>query len=993
MTDIEKIKIQSKEEVEILWYLKKISWYRNTLNQLLQNESLESSEISENKAIIKKLNKIIHIIETYSTWYQEYLNNFWASWLSSKYSVFNLSKTAYRALPYNFLVWLKTKALNQMLRESIDLVKDFNHYLRDNKIDEEVLRHSDLFESKVVWEDELETTLTLNYQKKKWSHDRIILDGIQNHLPHDSKWSETSVEFFDQKTHSRVSISNVDGLDSENITKLRFSDDGIWYDLKNLIYFFSTKSDQVESAGQFGEWLKMISAASIRENENIEFESQNRKATPFTKPVVIEWSGEDDNHNLEKLCYKVQHLERKAPFIWSRTTFHNPSKGLVKSAKNIWEKVLYFRKNYTPLQSTSYWDIVSEWKSIYVKWIYISEIEWKTLFSYNFNNIDVNRDRDFVKEKEYTKHISSIIEETNNEETVRKILQYNLLNDSSTLEISGRPNVRYKDLWQKVLCDICEVDDVKKIAVTISSSDDTRSIKAMGYKVFKVSWAAYDLLQSLWALTVDDVAKLEKNYTVETSFTLDYMKEKRWPQKTLIDILQNHLPEDSWWSKINVTLVDKDWRTRNLKSYLWIYGDNTIKDVIFSDNWKWYDVNYVTLLKSWKSKNRSAVWQFGEWLKMAATSALRDWMWLEYKSRNWSAVADKTPINVDWEDSEKLIFHVNEKNTDQVKQGSITKLTNISQWFLKELNGIDKLFLQFNTSIVPVQVLKTKSYPFKANGMNWVVFVKWVRITDKYSENLLFNYSFETDSIVRDRDHIDRKEVQKLVLQLQSKTEDMLYINEIIKAATEEFKDFQDLKTDWEHFEFLKFESVNPWLRADIFKRNFWENAIIVDTQSSKAIEEARYLWYNPIVIKANIWAVLKKWWIRTVSEVIEENNAKFHFIDIEDLSDEEREMLKKHELIDPYLEWNTPVPIKIYTHRDSDTSVKMTLWFWSPTQKIIWIRQSILSDQLEFFDTYIHEKAHQITWAADESREHFTYVSKHYSKMMIAVLKDEWKL
>jgi len=32
----------------------------------------------------------------------------------------------------------------------------------------------------------------------------------------------------------------------------------------------------------------MISAASIRENENIEFESQNRKATPFTKPVVIE---------------------------------------------------------------------------------------------------------------------------------------------------------------------------------------------------------------------------------------------------------------------------------------------------------------------------------------------------------------------------------------------------------------------------------------------------------------------------------------------------------------------------------------------------------------------------------------------------------------------------------------------------------------------------------------------------------------------------------
>ncbi|HIH12608.1 MAG: hypothetical protein QT02_C0006G0031 [archaeon GW2011_AR9] len=41
----------------------------------------------------------------------------------------------------------------------------------------------------------IETSLTTDYRKERWGLERIVLDGISNHLPADSKGTTVSVKF------------------------------------------------------------------------------------------------------------------------------------------------------------------------------------------------------------------------------------------------------------------------------------------------------------------------------------------------------------------------------------------------------------------------------------------------------------------------------------------------------------------------------------------------------------------------------------------------------------------------------------------------------------------------------------------------------------------------------------------------------------------------------------------------------------------------------
>ncbi len=41
----------------------------------------------------------------------------------------------------------------------------------------------------------IDTSINLSYQAKAWGVDKIALDGIQNHLPSDSRGSKVKVEF------------------------------------------------------------------------------------------------------------------------------------------------------------------------------------------------------------------------------------------------------------------------------------------------------------------------------------------------------------------------------------------------------------------------------------------------------------------------------------------------------------------------------------------------------------------------------------------------------------------------------------------------------------------------------------------------------------------------------------------------------------------------------------------------------------------------------
>ncbi|MDR2540317.1 MAG: hypothetical protein LBD11_00630 [Candidatus Peribacteria bacterium] len=328
--------------------LSKVSAQRRYLLEILNNiekeEEMNKIHVDEGEIIIKtldeskvkdKIRKTIHIIDSYVPDFQKFLNEeYLPQKEKAKFALYNKIKTRFK------WGWKKGKGygLETISNTISEVIKDVKlaqnadyqlQLLQDNDVK---FFSNNGGESTVEKKEQLETTLTLDYQKKKRGASRIILDGIQNHLPGDSKGEHAYIHFFDEDQQQRISLKEAQQT-SNRLSKIRFVDDGIGYDLKNLLFFFSTKENDKDAVGQFGEGIKMIATASLREGVEIEFESQNRRAKPTTKEVLLE--SNKSTRTMQQLCYDVEYLKRERPFIGSKTTFHNPSRELINLAKGV----------------------------------------------------------------------------------------------------------------------------------------------------------------------------------------------------------------------------------------------------------------------------------------------------------------------------------------------------------------------------------------------------------------------------------------------------------------------------------------------------------------------------------------------------------------------------------------------------------------------------------------------------------------------------------
>ena len=186
---------------------------------------------------------------------------------------------------------------------------------------------------------EIETSLTLDYRRSAWGIERIVLDSISNHLPEDSKGTGTSVRL-KQDGHF-VDLKDADR--SKPTEEVVFEDNGSGYDAGLLSVLFSPKAADALSVGQFGEGLKMVSAAALRNGLNVEYISRNWRASPYTKPETI------DGHRINRLCFKV--TENGDNLEGSRTVFSNPSEALIAEIFELSNKVLALNGQYTELHN------------------------------------------------------------------------------------------------------------------------------------------------------------------------------------------------------------------------------------------------------------------------------------------------------------------------------------------------------------------------------------------------------------------------------------------------------------------------------------------------------------------------------------------------------------------------------------------------------------------------------------------------------------------
>ncbi|MFA6533715.1 MAG: hypothetical protein WCT37_00920 [Patescibacteria group bacterium] len=381
-----------------------------------------------------------------------------------------------------------------------------NFYLADALRPTGVKFDWDVAETEV--EKELDTSLTLEYEKDKWGVDRIVLDGIQNHMPGDSGGSQVKIQFLVAGEWLDWQAGNQPS--TESIKAIRFSDDGRGFDVAHLQLLASSKTKNRESVGQFGEGMKMAAAACLRNNIKQTLESRNWLAEPIAKGVYL------DNERVQQLAFKVTEFKDRKPIVGSRTTYRDIPPEFIEAVKNIQEKVLYFDKDYQPLDATAEGDIVRVGGGkIYVKGFQVTDREKDNLiFSYDLP-LDTSRDREMLEVNNLKENIGRLLGQTNSAEVVAALLDRAGTDyDTGYFEfqdISASSAFENRELWRQVFE---KRYGQEKVVLKSHCGQDWAAIEArfMGYRVVRLNSKITETMRACGILYDYEVAHSETNF-------------------------------------------------------------------------------------------------------------------------------------------------------------------------------------------------------------------------------------------------------------------------------------------------------------------------------------------------------------------------------------------------------------------------------------------------------------------------------------------------
>ena len=117
------------------------------------------------------------------------------------------------------------------------------------------------------------TSIRDDYRHEAWDSDlRLALDGLQNHLPKDSNGTKCYIQFLVDNKWVDIETAK---QNRDKIKEVRFVDNGAGFFIDNLIFLGSNKTSEDDSAGQFGEGLKLIAKEATAKGYDMEIQSQN----------------------------------------------------------------------------------------------------------------------------------------------------------------------------------------------------------------------------------------------------------------------------------------------------------------------------------------------------------------------------------------------------------------------------------------------------------------------------------------------------------------------------------------------------------------------------------------------------------------------------------------------------------------------------------------------------------------------------------------------
>lgn len=335
----------------------------------------------------------------------------------------------------------------------------------------------------------LETSYTLSHRAKKWGLRRMLLDAIANHTPADSGGTSIRIEF---KMPRERWVDAYDwmawqpGKNYDRAVETRITDDGQGYHFTNLMYASSDKPQAEIAMGQFGEGLKLLSAAALRTDDiRIKFRSQNWVASPFAS--VPKQVGRKDE---KVLCMQV--LEGVQPIDGSVTTIRGMNAELGLLLQHLDNYVLTLREDLTYLHSVDGTHMFRESRrrimpngAVFNKDVHITDsFASQLLFSYNLQTDDISPDRDNVNREVLRGSVVRLVRTTTNRQVIEGIIK----------AAAGRSGVEYMEFIDAELAeDVARawVDSFRGMfgrdAVLFSSEDRAMVARHMGFRVIKLN--------------------------------------------------------------------------------------------------------------------------------------------------------------------------------------------------------------------------------------------------------------------------------------------------------------------------------------------------------------------------------------------------------------------------------------------------------------------------------------------------------------------------
>lgn len=344
---------------------------------------------------------------------------------------------------------------------------------------ESVLNGVDHSGSEVARQETVAHSVTESYMREKWGVLRIALDGIQNHLPQDSGGSWVGVHFLSDGVW--YDHSHLPDFKNSEIEAVRFLDDGDGFVVGELGVMATSKAGERRKAGQFGEGLKMMSAAALRNRMKVSIESRDWQAAPSFKSIQL------TDRKEQQLVYDVSFYDQK--ISGSRTTFLNPTAEFLGVIRQLEQHALPIRGNkYEPVVALDEVDLVDSEGNIYIKGLRYARGLLLTFFSYNFVDLPdraIERDRESIRMEEVDRNVTSairkVLEQLDDKKSIIDLCRAGLNGAEDLIEFSlltrtKVPSQLYEDA-------IYEIAGTKKIFIAGGSNlfDWLKSQRAEAY--------------------------------------------------------------------------------------------------------------------------------------------------------------------------------------------------------------------------------------------------------------------------------------------------------------------------------------------------------------------------------------------------------------------------------------------------------------------------------------------------------------------------------